>query len=186
MHVLLQHLFWVLLALDDNVYTGLRPSIACPHLRCALHVTSYLACCSLAALLVLPQTLLTSRPLLPLLPLPVSLRQTLLTHPRTWTGLRDLSLTERDPICCVPTILCDQALHLCLHWCLLSPYISVSLTSSDLESLSHWLYVSAPQLGVWHIGEAQNIFLNEWMNEWVENDVNFLLWRNTSCTVLNM
>lgn len=45
MHVLLlQHLFWVLLALDDNVCTGLRPSIACPHLCCALHVTLWQHC----------------------------------------------------------------------------------------------------------------------------------------------
>ena len=114
MHVLLQHLFWVLLALDDNVCTGLRPSVACPHLHCALHVTSYLACRSLAALLVLPQTLLTARPLLPLLPLPGSLPQTLLTHPRTWTGLWDLSLTERDPISCVPMILCDHSPCICV------------------------------------------------------------------------
>jgi len=119
MHVLLlQHLFWVLVALEDNACPGLRPSMACPDLRCALYVASRLACRPLAALLVLPQTLLTSRPLLPLLPLlplPGSLPQTLLTHPWTWTGLRDLSLTERDPISCVPMILCDHKSCICVY-----------------------------------------------------------------------
>lgn len=54
---------------------------------------------------------------------------------------------------------------------LISLHLSLSLSSSDLESLSHWLCVPVPHVGVWCLGEAPLMFL-EWMNERM-NDVAF-------------
>ena len=53
------------------------------------------------------------------------------------------------------------------------------------EPVSSTLCLCSPAWGLVH-REALYIFLNEWMNEWMENDVSFLLWRNTFCTVLNV
>jgi len=68
----------------------------------------------------------------------------------------------------------DRALRwaLCWTWSLLK---SLSLSSSDLESLSCWLCVPVPHVGVWCVGEAPLMIL-EWKNEWQS----FLLGKNIS------
>lgn len=109
----------------------------------------------LAALLVVPQSLLTLEPLFSPFPLPANPCSSL----RLQADFRTFHRLGETPSPVFPWSVYITVLTF-IYWFLLSPYVSVSLTSSDLEA-----YLTE---GLVHRRSSTYVsWLNEWMNgEW--------------------